>query len=206
MSNTQHRETEVKIFTPNLHEIREKLEQLGARLLQERVFELNVRYDSSDGSLSSRGIVLRLRQDTQTRLTYKSPGNIERGIVTREELEVALSDFDTMDIILAKLGYHPYMTYEKYRAVYQIGAVEVMLDELPYGNFIEVEGMAQDIEDILQTLGLHHAQRRTDSYTKLFDFVRHHLELHFQDLTFENFKDVDVPESAFIPPGSIVIE
>lgn len=206
MSNIEHRETEVKIYTPNLYEIREQLEHLGAVLLQERVFEVNVRYDSADGSLSSRGIVLRLRQDTQTRLTYKSPGNIERGIITREELEVELSDFETVEMILAKLGYHPYMTYEKYRTVYQLGAAEIMLDELPYGNFIEVEGALQAIEAVLETLGLQQAKRRADSYTKLFDFVRHHLELNFTDLTFENFKEIDVPESAFVPPGSIVIK
>ncbi len=206
MSHTQQQETEVKIYTPNLYEIREQLEQAGANVVQERVFEVNVRYDSADGNLTSRGIVLRLRQDNITRLTYKAPGNVDRGIVTRQELEVEVSDFETMDLLLANLGYHPYMTYEKYRMTYQLGDTEIMLDELPYGNFIEVEGVVQDIEEVLVMLGLQHAQRRTHSYTKLFDFVRHHLELNFTDLTFENFKDVDVPESAFIPPGSIVIE
>ena len=35
------------------------------------------------------------------------------------------------------------------------------------------------------------------SYTTLFDVVKQHLGLTFSDLTFENFKGVNVPESAF---------
>jgi len=32
------------------------------------------------------------------------------------------------------------MMYEKYRTTFTIGSLEVVLDELPYGNFVEIEG------------------------------------------------------------------
>lgn len=206
MTSAQHHETEVKIHVQDLDAIRQLLETLGAQQTTARVFERNVRYDSSDKSLTSRGLVLRLREDTTVSLTYKSAGSAERGVVTREELEVEVSDFAAMEAILGKLGYQPYMIYEKYRTTYAVEGAEIMLDELPYGDFIEVEGEFDVIEALLERLGLQDAERREHSYTKLFDFVRHHLELTFHDLTFENFQDIDVPESAFIPPGSIVIE
>lgn len=198
-------ETEVKLYVPNLKDIRQQLEALGAELVQERIYERNLRYDTPDGSLGQRGAVLRLRQDNQVRLTYKEKGSIDKGIMTREELEVEVSDFEVMEAILGKFGYVQTMFYEKYRTTYALGQAEIMLDELPFGNFLEVEGDAEAIERILHELGLETTERRPDSYTKLFDYVKHHLELNFRDLSFDNFHDIEVPESAFIAPGSIVI-
>ncbi len=198
-------ETEVKIYLDSVEAIHDRLQENGAQLVRERTYERNVRYDVSDNTLTSRGVVIRLREDDSVKLTYKEPGTIERGIITREELEVEVSSFDTMQAILGKFGYAPSMLYEKYRTIYFWHDTHIMLDELPYGNFIEVEGNREDIEWVLDSIGLTHAERREDSYAKLFDYVKHHMELNFRDLTFDNFDELDVPESAFIPPGSIVI-
>ncbi|MGJ3240078.1 MAG: class IV adenylate cyclase [Anaerolineae bacterium] len=198
-------ETEVKIYVADIDALRALLDQGPTTLSQARIYERNVRYDLDDNSLMQQGLVLRLRQDDAIRLTYKSPGSVEQGIVTREELEVNVSDFDTMQEILNKLGYTPSMVYEKYRTTYQYHNTSIMLDEMPYGDFIEVEGNSEDIEFVLTELGLQNDERCSDSYAKLFDYVKHHLELTFRDLTFDNFEGIDVPASAFIPPGSIVI-
>jgi adenylate cyclase class 2 len=199
-------ETEVKIYVPNFEAVETHLRKFKAKQIQERIYERNMRYDTFDGSLSEKGIVLRLREDNGIKLTYKTKGTLERGILTREELEVEVSDFDTMEAILEKFGFTRSMLYEKYRTVYALDNTQVMLDELPFGNFIEVEGDTQDeIERVLEKLNLQDVERRVDSYTKLFDHVKHHLELTFRDLTFENFADIRVPEHAFVAPGSIVI-
>ena len=199
-------ETEVKIYVPDFDSIETRLQKLGAKRLQERIHERNMRYDTPDSSLTDKGIVLRLREDNGIKLTYKTKGTLERGILTREELEVEVSDFDTMEAILEKFGFVRSMFYEKYRTVYGFDDTKVMFDELPFGNFVEVEGDTQsDIERVLAKLHLQDVERRVDSYTKLFDHVKHHLELNFRDLTFENFADIHVPESAFVAPGSIVI-
>jgi adenylate cyclase class 2 len=205
MVNSIHQETEVKLYVQELDSIRDLLETIGAKCVQDRVHERNTRYDSDNGSLTQRGIVLRLREDDGIILTYKEAGNIERGIVSREELEVEVSDFRIMEAILEKFGYRPAMFYEKYRTVYTLEGAEIMLDELPFGNFVEIEGDISHIEALMGKLGLANIKRRADSYIKLFDYVKHHLGLNFRDLTFGNFADIDVPESAFVPPGSIVI-
>lgn len=198
-------ETEVKIYLDSIEGMHTILQEAGAKLVRERTYERNVRYDVNDKSLTSRGVVIRLREDDSVKLTYKEPGIIERGIITREELEVEVSDFDTMQAILGKFGYEPSMLYEKYRTIYFCHDTHIMLDELPYGDFIEVEGEKDNIEWVLDQLGLTGAERREDSYTKLFDYVKHHMELNVRDLTFDNFGGLDVHESAFIAPGSIVI-
>jgi adenylate cyclase, class 2 len=199
-------ETEVKIFVENLERVEKQLLKLGANQVQQRIYERNMRYDTEDGALTEKGVVLRLREDSGVKLTYKSKGTLERGIITREELEVEVSDFDTMEAILQKFGFDRSMFYEKYRTIYAFNNTYVMLDELPFGTFVEVEGTNEDaIISVLMQLGLQDAERRVDSYTKLFDHVKHHLELTFRDLTFENFAAIEVPETALIAPGSIVI-
>jgi len=65
-----HEEIEAKFYVQDLDKIAARLQQLGARRVQERTRELNLRFDLPDGSLGRSQRVLRLRQDTQARLTY----------------------------------------------------------------------------------------------------------------------------------------
>lgn len=192
-------ETEVKLHTPDHAAIEARLLAVGAVLKHARVFERNQRYEDAERNFAHRGVVLRLRQDERARLTYKSPASSSGEILTRTELEVEVSDFDTMDALLRALGYHPYMTYEKYRTTYMLGGAEIVLDEMPYGNFTEIEGDHSVILDALRQLDLETAPRLPYSYTQLFDAVRQALHLDFQDLTFANFAGIHVPETAFQP-------
>lgn len=193
------REIELKLRVDNFDDVRQRLDEAGARLVQPRILERNNRYDDFKGSLAGVGDVLRLRQDTRVRLTFKQGRDKTRvgDAVSRFEAEVEVSDFDAMDEILRRLGYRTYMVYEKYRTTYQLGSVEVVLDELPYGNFVEIEGDGDAIQQAREALGLQDAQAFQSGYTELFRRVRDRLGLRFTDLTFDNFKDIDVPDGAF---------
>lgn len=197
---SDYREIEVKLYTPDLNEITQRIQQAGGVCHKPRLYERNVRYENASHTLTPNGIVLRLRQDDEVRLTYKEPDSAEQGILSRFEAEVVVGDFQTMETILIKLGYHPYMVYEKYRTTYHLGTAEIVLDEMPYGNFTEIEAEPEIIETTIQTLGLSHYPRIAFSYARLFDFVRHHLGLAFTDLTFDNFAGISVPISALSPP------
>src|SRR5690606_27366801 len=179
--------------------VRRRLDEAGARLVQARILERNNRYDDFKGNLSGAGDVLRLRHDTRARLTFKQGRDKTRvgDAVSRFEAEVEVSDFDAMDEILRRLGYRTYMVYEKYRTTYQLDGVEVVLDELPYGNFVEIEGEAEAIQQVRLRLGLGEATAYRGGYTDLFERVRRKLKLKFTDLTFANFEQIDVPQSAF---------
>lgn len=195
----QHIETEVKIFVTDLDAIARRLEEAGAVLSAPRVHEYNVRYEDADETLGRQAIVLRLRRDTRVRLTYKSPpvGAQPQGVRSRFEAEVTVDDFDTMDLILQRLGFHAYAVYEKYRTTYELDGAEIVLDEMPYGNFVEIEGTTRQIEQTLTRLDLRGAPRITASYMMLFEAVRRALKLDIHDLTFANFRDVDVPPETF---------
>ncbi len=204
MSDETYQEIEIKLYAPDLDAVRQRLEHSEAKLVSPRVHEVNYRYDTPDGAFVGQHLVLRLRQDNKIRITYKEPQDEQaqaRGVHQRYEAEIVVDDFQAADTILQKLGFVVYMSYEKYRTTYQIGGAEVVLDEMPYGSFVEIEAGNEDaIQQTAEHLGLHHAPRLQYSYSRMFDHVRGNLGLSFRDLTFENFRGVTVPFEAFAPP------
>jgi len=198
-------EVEAKLWVDDFRPVEGRLARLGAITRHPRTFERNIRYEDGAGSLTPAGIVLRLRQDDRVRLTYKGhaesgPALAAQGLQARFEAEVTLDDFATMDLILRRLGFRPAMSYEKYRTTYDLHGVEILLDEMPYGQFVEVEGEPEAIQATLTALGLADNRRFQVSYAVLFEYVRAHLGLTFTDLTFANFEDIHVPVEAFSPP------
>jgi adenylate cyclase class 2 len=186
--NIEGKELEVKFLLSKREEMETKLDALGM-ITAPRVLEVNLRFDTPEKSLSSAGKVLRLRSDSRIRITYKGPGTLKGGANLRQELEFTVSDFDTAKAFFEALGYQVYTIYEKYRTTYRLGDLEVDLDELPTGDFLEIEGAdAQSIKKLAEILGLHWEARIQDSYIVLFERLRAKLGLDIRDLTFENFK------------------
>jgi adenylate cyclase class 2 len=186
-------EIETKFFVNDLKKIETRLLELEARLFHERVHELNLRFDLPDGSLGATYRVLRLRKDEQAILTFKGAGKESNGIRSREEWEVVVSDFATMQKILESLGYIIQFSYEKFRATYSLEGNLVMLDEMPYGNFIEIEGDDQtSIFSIADQLHLKKTAAISESYQVLFEHVKTSLGLSFRDILFDNFAGIQV--------------
>lgn len=186
-------EKEAKFYINELNKIEDELISLGAICNQPRTFETNLRFDTPDGSLASSLQVLRLRQDTKARLTYKGPADASSTVSARPEFEVEISDLETGWQILVALGYQIITIYEKHRASYMIDKVEVSLDEMPFGDFIEIEGPSESsIQLVANKLGLTWENRSALSYMRLFSVVKTNLDLSFRDLTFKNFNDVKV--------------
>jgi adenylate cyclase, class 2 len=196
MSN-KGRETEAKFYVLNLAEIEIHLQALGARLLEARVLETNIRFDLPDARLQSERRVLRLRRDTETRLTYKSASTNEQGVLSRTEIECTVDDFEKAKQFLEALDYQPIFYYEKYRTTYLLqpseGSIHIMLDELPYGNFVEIEGATiESIRRISDALHLNWKAAIGTSYIALFKHVSKTLNLSFPDLSFEKFAGIQV--------------
>lgn len=200
---SRYLETEVKLYVPDLERVRARLEALNAAVIAPRILERNVRYDTPDMALRARAAILRLRQDTRVRLTYKdeAESNAQLSALgkTRFEAEVTVDDFDTMQTILIKLGFTPMQVYEKYRTTYALHDCEIVLDEMPFGGFVEIEGGDAEMQAVLSALDLTEAPRYNVSYMLLFERVKSALNLPFNDLTFANFDGVRVPQSAFDP-------
>jgi adenylate cyclase, class 2 len=190
-------ELEVKFYLSTLTGLENRLKVLNAALVQPRVHEINLRFDTPDMQLTRSFRVLRLRRDNQSILTYKGPGQEIDGVRLRQELEFTVGDFDMAKAFFEALGYQVSVIYEKYRAIYDLGAVHITLDEMPYGSFAEIEGPdGKTIQETARLLELDWETRIIDSYLVLFDRVKTVLGLTFRDLTFENFQGTVVPASA----------
>lgn len=195
MSN-RGQEIEAKFYVRHLDGIITRLQLLRAHLIQPRVLETNLRFDLPDGSLRSSGRVLRLRRDTEARLTFKSASRNHNGVLERDEIELTVEDFQKANAFLEALGYQQVILYEKYRTTYEIEQAQVMLDALPYGNFVEIEGESMEhIQAIAAKLELDWSAAIGLSYTALFEAVSKALHLPFRDLSFQNFEGIHVTAS-----------
>lgn len=185
-------ELEVKFYLSRRRLMESKLTLMG-KLVAPRVHEVNLRFDTPDLSLSATGRLLRLRMDSRARVTYKGEGSEQGGARLRKELEFTVSSFDTARAFFEALGYQVYTMYEKYRTTYKLENVEVALDEMPTGDFLEIEGPdGESIQQIADQLGVNWHARILDSYTMMFEQLRSRLGFDFRDLSFKNFEGMQI--------------
>jgi len=142
-----------------------RLPEIGAKLQREE-FEENTLY-SGEG-LSSEVCVLRLRRvGGRATLTYKRriPGSSP--IRQQREEETFVSDPEAMEAILEVLGYVPAMVYEKRRQTWKLGETEIVIDVLPFGLFMEIEGRINAIRAAERKLGLKGLRAEHATYPQL---------------------------------------
>lgn len=181
-------EIEAKFAVHHLADLRREIIDLGGRVLRDRTLERNWRYDRADGSLTIRSQVLRLRQDDRTTLTYKRPG-ADR--LNRNEIELGVDDVEAAHQILGALDFEVIALYEKYREVLLLDGLEIALDELPFGSFVEFEGPSlAALQQAAKRLGLEWDRQVRRSYLELFDRLASDLNLSPRRATFKAFADL----------------
>jgi adenylate cyclase, class 2 len=197
-------ETEVKFYLRRLEAVRRRLLHLDARPLAPRRHEVNLRFDSAANDLGRDGRLLRLRRcGEQVTLTYKGRSENEAGALVRPELEVALGDFEAGRRLLEALGYRVTAVYEKYRSVYAWQGLEVSLDELPYGDFLEIEGPSvAALQAAAARLALDWSAAVPASYLALFERLCAGRDLDPAALTFAALADLQPgPEALSVRPA-----
>lgn len=200
---SDYMEIESKFALDDPEAVRNLLLQLGA-VSHGRCFENNLRLDDASRTLASQHVVLRLRQvagpdgSSSARLTVKSPATSSDAFLSfRNEVETEIGDGEAMLKALAMLGYRPYWRYEKRRETFTWNDVEAVIDQLPIGWFLEIEGSPQGIRALAEQLGLNMADGITASYARLFEEVCRVLQIDVTDLTFDAFKDIAVDPRIF---------
>ncbi len=202
MDDTPHLEVEVKFVAADLTAVRQRLLAVGATLTKPRVYERNVRLDTPDETLRQRDELLRLRQDTAVKVTFKGrslEAEQDSEAKVREELEMTVGDWETAVAIFQHLGFAPMQIYEKYRETFRLGSVEVVLDELPFGNFVELEGGEAAIKKTAEMLGLPWKNRLVTNYLALMGTLQTRLNLPFDDITFANFAGRQISVQDLLP-------
>lgn len=186
-------ELEVKFNVADLKTIEKKMLDLGAAIVQPRTHEYNLRFDTTSGDLSEAMSMLRLRRDQGNRLTFKGPSSTLGGVLARKEVEFEVSDFDSAQKLLEALGFRSKFVYEKQRSTCVHEGLNITLDEMPYGDFVEIEGPdAESIRAMATKLKLNWDRRLPETYISIFRRLKELDSLKFKDLTFENFEGVEV--------------
>ena len=148
-----------------LVELTARLAELGAKFSYE-TFEEN--YLHRGGLLDGRMAVLRLRKtEERTLLTYKEKVGVENDFKHQIEFETEVSDVDATESIIEKLGYKLSVIYEKHRKSWHLNDVEVVLDELPFGYYMEIEGEMDDILATEKLLGADDLETEARGYPRL---------------------------------------
>jgi len=165
-------EIEVKAYADNLARVEERLKEMGAVFIAE-VSEKDTYFNHPNRDFAATDEALRIRvADEQSFLTYKGR-KIDAKSKTREEIEVALGDADSANLILLRLGFEPVAEVSKIRKRYKIGVFEICLDDVAgVGTFVEVETKGDNIGElrdkalaILKKLNLRNTERK--SYLEL---------------------------------------
>jgi adenylate cyclase, class 2 len=163
-------EREVKLRVKDHAALRPLLEAMGATRVSNE-HEINRILDSADGALQRRHQVLRVRSADKSTLTWKGSAaeNDAYGQKAREELEVAFDAAGTEELLglLTKLGFMESVRYIKERETWRWQGVEIALDRLEFGDFLEVEGEAGVIQDALHRLQLDDEPLEARSYPDL---------------------------------------
>jgi len=158
-------EKKYRLGPKRLEEIVARLNELGA-VFEKEVFEVN--YQHRGGEMDERGATLRLRKVGDfTVLTYKEKIKNDSGVKQKIEYETAVSDVEATERIIELLGYKLTAVYEKRRKYWRLNDVEVVLDELPFGLFMEIEGTIETIDAAEKKLGLQEAEREPRGYPRL---------------------------------------
>ena len=145
--------------------IAKKLERLGATFEGE-TFEEN--YLHRGGVIDGRDAVLRLRKtDERNTLTYKESLPSSGDVKHKTEFETEVSDVDAMEEIIRTLGYRLSVVYEKRRRTWHLGSVEIVLDELPFGLYMEIEGTPRMIAQMEKRLGIKNLVSEMRGYPRL---------------------------------------
>jgi len=165
-------EIEAKLKVDSLEQVSDRLKELGAEFVAEQR-QKDYHFDNNTGTLTANDSCLRLRRQTigdtqEFFLTYKGPKE-KSDFKKRAEIETEIADADSIEKILAALGYEKVFTIEKIRRLWKFGDCEIALDELPsLGNFIEIEGPDDEtISDMQKRLGLAHLKHIPKSYAHL---------------------------------------
>jgi adenylate cyclase class 2 len=167
------KELEVKFYLHDSRNVTNRLLLAGAKLAHMRTFERNLRFDTPERSLTAQHRVLRLRQDSQVRITYKGPAQADEAVSVRKEIECTVDDFETAQHLLEALGYEISVQYEKYRTTFVYKQLEIVFDEMPYGHFLEIEGPdAESIRQFAIMIGLNWDARIIESYLTIFERLR----------------------------------
>ena len=142
-----------------------RLHELGAEYRGETAEE-NIIF--SNDHLEAIDAVLRLRKvGSRTLLTFKRRIPGDEAIKSQVEEETEVADVKATERIILALGLRRKLVYEKHRRIWRFNDTEIVLDELPFGHFMEIEAPKEKIRVVEGLLGIEGHEAVVDTYPAL---------------------------------------
>ena len=161
------KEIEVKFKIERKDNIRKKLFDLGG--VPKKPYKQTTYGFFSNNSVKN-GIFPRIRDEYgKIIFTIKvKPKKISK-YFERKEYSVEISNAKQGIEIMKLLGFDKMRVFKKNREEWKFKNVEVVLDKLYFGTYIEIEGTKMKIEKMIKKLEFQHKERITKAYLALED-------------------------------------
>jgi len=171
-----HTEIEIKLEVHDPTALKRRLRQLGFRVVKARHFESNALFDFRGSHIRKSRCLLRLRAaQGQGVVTFKGAPIRAGRYKVRPEIETQVADGDRMRQIFERLGLRESFRYEKYRTILAPALpassklkAELVYDETPIGDYIELEGPKRWIDRVAKQLGYNRTDYISRSYAALY--------------------------------------
>ena len=158
-------EKKYRLTKAQFKQVGEELKEIGAEFCGED-FEENIIYGGA--GLSESNAILRIRKtQDKTILTYKKRIQNEFAVKQQIEHETEVADREAIENIVESLGLIKNLVYEKRRKTFKFRSVEIVLDELPFGFFMEIEGAFTAIAEAEMFIGAEDFETEHETYPRL---------------------------------------
>lgn len=159
-------EKKYRLTPERVEPLRRKLEEVGAEGRGRAEFEENVIY-MGPGLDPARRVLRLRRKGGRAVFTFKERDLSGSAVKRQREEETEVSDATALANILEALGYRPVLVYEKRRETWRVADTEVVIDELPFGLYAEIEGDEANILEVEKLLNLDTAEAEHAPYPEL---------------------------------------
>ena len=145
--------------------IEKRLRALGSKA-KPLEHEENTIYRGGNLGFGLRALRLR-RVNGAAILTFKERIPTASPIKHQHENETRVNDPDATDAILRGVGFEPALVYEKRRTRWDVGKAKVVIDELPYGLFMEIEASEREIKRVEKLIAAEELTAVIETYPAL---------------------------------------
>lgn len=171
------KEIEIKIQLNDKKEIQQRLQALGW-YIKDLIFHKTYLLSTPNEALFEQGIFPRVRvEGNRTIFTIKVKSQKNKAddknlnYFQRDEYEVEVEDADKIVKMLSILGLTEQLVDEKYRQTWlneKSEGLSIVIDTLPFGCFLEIEGTKDQIEKTVKQLDLQNEKRITIAYRRVY--------------------------------------
>ena len=158
-------EKKYRVTPERVDEVISALTEIGA-VFEGEDMEENTIYGGD--AIDHMNAIVRIRRtERNSILAYKRRVENQSDTKQQIEYETDIADPAAADLILRELGLRPRLVYEKKRKTWRRRDAEIVIDELPFGMFIEIEGPVTAIKEAEVLLGIDDLETEHETYPRL---------------------------------------